>query len=53
MTLAAFVVLALFAMPQDRDPRCNTAARYDAMRDGANCSASEAWPVKKSKRSRE
>lgn len=23
------------------DPRCNTAARYDAMKDGANCSASE------------
>lgn len=26
-----------------RDPRCNSAARYEAMRDGANCSGSEAW----------
>ncbi|MDB5516589.1 MAG: hypothetical protein JWQ17_3347 [Tardiphaga sp.] len=37
--------LAFLALPPaDRDPRCNTAARYEAMAQGANCSGSEAWP---------
>lgn len=40
-----FLLIAFLALPiADRDPRCNTAARYEAMSEGANCSGSEAWP---------
>lgn len=38
------LLIAFLALPAERDPRCNTAARYEAMAEGANCSGSEAWP---------
>lgn len=40
IALYMIVTFAAFqhAKPSDpRDPRCDTAARYDAMRDGADC----------------
>lgn len=45
MILAVCAVIC-FAAPAAteslRDPRCNTSARYDAMREGADCSGPEA-----------
>jgi hypothetical protein len=42
--------LAFLALPPaDPDPRCNTAARYEAMAEGADCFNPPARPAKRQK----
>jgi hypothetical protein len=31
------LLLAFLSLPSHPDPRCNTAARYEAMAEGADC----------------
>jgi hypothetical protein len=35
--MAVVLLLSLVAVPSNPDPRCNTAARYEAMARGADC----------------
>jgi hypothetical protein len=38
------LTLLLLALPAHPDPRCNTAARYEAMAKGADCFNPPKWP---------
>jgi hypothetical protein len=46
LTVLFFAVLSL---PTHPDPRCNTAARYEAMAEGADCFNPPARPAKRQK----
>jgi hypothetical protein len=46
LTVLFFAVLSL---PTHPDPRCNTAARYEAMAEGADCFNPPKWPKSKHK----
>lgn len=47
--MLTILFLAVLALPAHPDPRCDTAARYEAMAEGADCFHPPKWPKPKHK----
>jgi hypothetical protein len=45
--MLTLLVLTFLALPAHPDPRCNSAARYEAMAEGADCFSPPARPAKR------